>query len=291
MKVLVAIDGSEASFNAFRTVCGIAAKIRWHITAFYVNKGQEYTPDQTGWISITEKISNELETLGHELISAAYRIGRELSVPVEGFISRGLPAAEVLKYVDAHGIIKFIALGHSSKKGGAQEFVESTTKNIVTRSHKPVLVTNADVSIRRVLIAVDGSDAAGRAVTFGGGLAKSLAADLGILSVIPSVEAIIGEYGKIAEVPNIEKHIRQSQRALKELSQKAVLGAHDTLRSIGVSPMSMIREGWPADEIITEAGNYDLLVIGTKSGSSQKNMSRIASRILDAAAVTVIFVQ
>lgn len=91
MKILAAVDGSDAAFHAFRSACRIAQKTFSTIVAFYVNKGEEYTPDETGWISLTEKIADELETLGHEVIRKTYNIGREFDVSVEGTMSYGLP--------------------------------------------------------------------------------------------------------------------------------------------------------------------------------------------------------
>src|SRR5512139_924517 len=121
MKILSAIDGSDAAFNAFRAACSIAQKTYSYITAFYVNKGEEYTPEETGWISLKEKISDELENVGQGVLQKAYAIGKEYGVSLEGILSYGIPATEIIKYVSAHGIIKLIAMGHSSKGKGAQE--------------------------------------------------------------------------------------------------------------------------------------------------------------------------
>jgi len=158
VKILVALDGSNAAFNAMRSACNVAVLTHAYIMAFYVNKGEEYTPEETGWLSIKDRISKELETFGHEVIYKAYAIGKEFNVPVEGLISNGIPSQEILKYTNAYGIIKLIVMAHSSKGKAAQEFVDSTTKNVVADSGIPVFVTDRDISIKSILLAVDDSE-------------------------------------------------------------------------------------------------------------------------------------
>ncbi|MBI5408987.1 MAG: universal stress protein [Nitrospirae bacterium] len=285
MKILSAIDGSDAAFNAFSSACKIAQKTYSYITVFYVNKGEEYTTEETGWISIREKISNELESKGQEVIQKAYDIAKAHDVSMEGILSYGVPATEILKYVKAHGIIKLIAMGHSSKGKSAQEFVESTTKSVVVQSRTPVFVTSSSVDIRRILIAVDNSEVSKKAVAFGGRFAKSLEAEIGIVSFIPDTEAIISEYKLIAEVPNIERHIDSSEKALKEIMEQAVSTAKDVLNSLDVKASSIIKRG-RSDEIILEAKNYDLLIAGVKS-----KPGRLTNKLLDSHDINAIFVQ
>jgi nucleotide-binding universal stress UspA family protein len=290
MKILVALDGSDAAFNAMRSSCSIAAKINSFITAFYVNKGTEYSPEETGWTSIKERIDRELENFGHEVINKAYQIGKEFGVPVEGIISDGIPAPEIKEYVDAHGIIKLIAMGHSSKGRGAQEFVESTTKNIVATSKIPVFVTSKEINISNILIAVDDSEISKKVAGFGGSLAKSLGSSLGIISFVPDSEAIIDEYRLIAEVPNIERHIEASEKNLAEIIERATTAAIDVLNTMDIRVSSIIKKV-KSDEIISEMGAHDLLIIGIKGGPSQKKLSRIANKILNSHEISTIFVQ
>lgn len=291
MKILVALDGFDAAFNALRSACHIAQKTYSQITAFYVNKGQEYTAEETGWVSLTEKISAELETLGHKVINKAYEIGKSFGVPVEGIISYGIPASELLKYTDAHGIIKLIAMGHSSKGKGTQEFVESTTRIIAARSRAPVFITSSEIDIRKILIAVDNSEVSGRVASFGGNFAKLLGAELSIISVVPDAEAMISEYRQIAEVPNIERHIKESEKDLNEIAERAIFKATAALNSMGIDAATMIKKGNPSEEIIAEAGYYDLLVVGAKQKPAHEKLSRIANKLFNSQTINTIFVQ
>ncbi|MDP2157265.1 MAG: universal stress protein [Nitrospirota bacterium] len=291
MKILVALDGSEAAFNAMRSACRIAAKKGSYITAFYVNKGVEYSPEETAWTSIKERIDRELETFGPEVIHKAYQIGREFGVSVEGIISDGIPALELQKYMNAHGIIKLIAMGHSSKGRGAQEFVESTTKSVVFQARIPVLVTSSVPDIRRILIALDNLESADRVVAFGGDFARSLGAALSIITVVPDAETLVEEYGLISEVPNIARHMENYEKALTEIAKQTVAKAVASLTAMNMNASSLIKKGEPSDEIMLELRNHDLLIVGIKKGASPKKMGRTINKLLASHSINAIFVQ
>ncbi len=292
MKILAAIDGSNAAYHAFRSACRIAHKTASSVVAFYVNKGGEYTPEETGWISLTEKIASELETLGHEAIQKCYGIGREYGIPVEGIMSSGIPADEILNYVTAHGIIRLIVMGHSLHGWGTQEFVvESAARAVIARSRVPVLVTSAEIDIRRMLIAVDSSEASKRVAEFGGKLARSLGAELGVVAFVPDAEAMIGEYRLIAEVPNIEKHIEASEKDQKELLERALETAKKVLDPMEVRVSTIIKIGH-ADELLSEAPRYDSLVLGLRTDPHHPaRINRFAGKLLDTLSLSVFFVQ
>jgi nucleotide-binding universal stress UspA family protein len=291
MKILAAVDGSEAAFNALRSACNLAGKLSASVTAFYVNKGEEYTPDETGSLSLGERITEELEARGQEALRTALAIGRSFAVGVEGVMSYGIPADEILSYVDAHGIIKLITMAHSSMGRGAQEFVESPTRAVVTRSRNPVLVTDAAVDIRRILIAVDNSDVAKQVALFGGKLARSLGAELGIIAFVPDAEAMIDEYRLIADVPNIDRHIEASEKDLKRILDQAITRARGILDPLAVSVSTVLKKGH-ADELISEAGPQDALVLGLKKGDhTHASLGRTASKLLSSHMVNVFFVQ
>lgn len=291
MKILAPIDGSESAYNAMRSACRIAKKAFSQVVAFYVNKGQEYTPEETRWMSVQEKLSKELEEKGQAVISTAYRIGKEMGAAVEGVISYGLPAPEILKYAGDHGIIKVIAMGHSSKGKGAQEFVESTTGSVLEKSNRPVLVTSTDLNVKSILIAVDQSELSMRVTRFGGELARLLEAELTLISVIPDMEEMASGYRQIAEVSKIEKYMKNSEKELREASDRALGSAKEILSSMKMNAGEIIRKGQPSKEIILQAGGYDLLVMGVRRTVQEKKISRMANRMLDFKGMNTLFVQ
>jgi nucleotide-binding universal stress UspA family protein len=261
------------------------------VTAFYVNKGEEYSPDETGSLSLKERIADEFEIRGQAVIREALAIGRDFDVPVEGMMSYGIPADEILDFVEARGIIKMIAMAHSSMGRGAQEFVESPTRAVVTRSRIPVFVTDAAIEPKRILIAVDNSDVTKQVALFGGRLARSLGAQLGIIAFVPDTEALIDEYRLIADVPNMDKHVEASERDLKKALDQAITVARGILDPLGVNVATILRKGH-ADELISDVGPQDALVLGLKRGAQPNaSLSSTASKLLSSHSMNVFFVQ
>ena len=290
MNILVALDGSEGAFNALRTACRIAARSPATVTAFFANKGQEYTPGETGWTEIADRIASELESVGRRIIEEARAIGRAEATDVAAVVSHGLPAAAILNHVYDHGVVKLIALGHSSIGKAAEGFVSSTTRTVVEWAKVPVLVTSSAVDFGRIVLAVDDPESTRKAAAFAAKLAGMVGAQVRILSVVPSAEAVIALYRQIGEVPGISRYVEESQQAYDRMGEEASSVARGVLESSALRPETIVRKGRPAEEILAAVGRDELLVIGLRSGPAGRRLGSVANRLLGSRSVTVVFV-
>ncbi|HET8541719.1 MAG TPA: universal stress protein [Anaeromyxobacter sp.] len=290
MNVLVALDGSEGAFAALRTCCRIAARSRATVTALYVNKGHEYTPEETGWTGIVDRIASELEAAGRRVIEEARAIGRAEATDVGAIVRRGVPAAGILNYAHDHGIVKLIAVGRSDKGRAAEGFVGSTARTVVALAKVPVLVTGTVLEIGRIVLAVDDPASARKAAAFAGTLAELVGAGVRILSVVPSAETIIAVYRQIAEVRGLSRYVEEAQRAYDRMGEEASAVARDVLESSGVRCETSLRQGRPAEEILAEVGRDDLLAIGLRPGPTGRRLGSVASTLLGSPTTTVVFV-
>jgi nucleotide-binding universal stress UspA family protein len=292
VKTLVALDGSPDSFNALTSVCRMALKTGSYITAFYVNKSESYSSEDTGWVSIREKIQKELEARGHEVIRKAVSIAKDHGLSIEGIMAYGLPAEEIAKYCASRGIVNLVAMGHSSKRRGAQGFVGSTTRMVIAGvARASVLVTSNGAEITRILIAVDGSEAARKAVTTAGRLAQSLGAAVKVLSVFPDTEALLNEYRQIAEVPNVDRYLRDSETLLRKRAYQAVENAAEDLGQFGLKAAKTVQQGSPHDRIVAESRDADLTVVGLNIRLEQKKIEKIVGRLLERQEISLLCVQ
>ena len=91
-------------------------------------------------------------------------------------------------------------------------------------------------------------------------------------------------------MPNIEKHIEASEKNLAEIIERATTAAIDVLNTMDIKVSSVVKKV-KSDEIISEMGAHDLLIIGIKGGLSQKKLSRIDNKILNSHEISTIFVQ
>ena len=292
MKTLVALDGSPDSFNALTSVCQMALKTGSYITAFYVNKSESYSSEDTGWVSIREKIQKELEARGHEVMRKAVSIAKDHGLSIEGIMAYGLPAEEIGKYCASRGIVNLVAMGHSSKRKGTQGFVGSTTRMVIAGVERAsFFVTGSAAAITNILIAVDGTEAAQKAVATAGRLAQSLCAEVRVLSVFPDTGALLNEYRQIAEVPNVDRFLRESEETLRKRAVLAVERAAQSLGQLGITAVTMVQQGSLPDRIVAESVHADLTVVGLKSGPEQKKIGKIAGRLLDRQDISLLCVQ
>jgi nucleotide-binding universal stress UspA family protein len=292
VKTLVALDGSVDSFNALASVCRLALKTGSYITVFYVNKSESYSTEDTGWVSIREKIQKELEARGHEVIRKAVLIAKDLGLSIEGIMAYGLPAEEIANYCASRGIVSMVAMGHSSKRKGTQGFVGSTTRMVIAGVERASFFVTSNASeIARILIAVDGTETAQKAVATAGRLAQSLGAEVRLLSVFPDTEALLNEYRQIAEVPNVDRYLRESEAMLQKRAFLAVERAAQSLGQIGVEAAMSVQRGSAYERIVAESRTADLTVVGLKSKPEEKKIGKIVGKLLERQDISLLCMQ
>jgi len=115
------------------------------------------------------------------------------------------------------------------------------------------------MGFRRILVAVDGSEVAARAVLVTADLARALGAEIAIVHVIDPKLAVVPDSGVAADRLVFDLH-REGQQLL----DTAAARLHVT-----PPPWEFLREGNPAREIISAAREWDaqLIVIGTHGRS------------------------
>jgi nucleotide-binding universal stress UspA family protein len=292
VKTLVAIDGSEASFAALTSACRIAVRTRSYVTAIYVNKSAEYTGEETGWPQLKEKIDAELEARGQQIMRRAGAIGSGLGIEVEGIMAYGVPAEELARYAADRGIVNLVALGHSSKGRGAQGFVGSTARLVISLVDRAsVLVTSREEEISTILIAVDDTEASMKTAVVAGRLAQALAADVRVISIFPDIDVIRDEYRQIAEVPNLDKYLLESKASLRARADQAVEKAHALLSPLGLKVTVAVKQGYPPKELVEESVSANLTAIGLKQKPERKKIGRTLGRLLDHHEISLLCVQ
>lgn len=140
--------------------------------------------------------------------------------------------------------------------------------------------------IRRILVPVDFSANAGKAVTYATAFARQLGATITFLHVI-QVNYAYGEFGAI-DFTALEKEMHASaERELTTLVNRT--------REAGIETTSLIREGSPARiiaEVAREIGS-DLLIVSTHGYTGLKHvlMGSIAEHVVRYAPCPVLVVR
>ncbi|MHC1679784.1 MAG: universal stress protein [Methanomassiliicoccales archaeon] len=113
-------------------------------------------------------------------------------------------------------------------------------------------------SLKRILVGVDGSENALRAVEFAGTMAKGFGSEVTLVMVItPSDHELLG-----AKATYMEKGARLGGERLK--------AAELLLEKMGVIYRSEVELGHPAEQLLRLAKDHDLVVVGTRGLSPFK---------------------
>lgn len=156
-------------------------------------------------------------------------------------LRQGDPADEILQEAQ-EGTYDLIITGARGHKGMASYFVGSTALRVAEFASCSVLIAKNITEQRHVLICTDGSKLAEQAELFGATVAQVLGGRATILSVS----------GDESEKPLAQERARRAEMVLNQL---------------GINLRVKVRVGRPSEEIIHEAKDHDIVVMGA-SGSS-----------------------
>lgn len=153
----------------------------------------------------------------------------------------GAAAEEILAEIDK-GHYDLTILGSRSHVGIARYFVGSTALRVAEFSPSSVLIAKNIREQQHFLLCTDGSPLAEAAEILGAKVAEAMKARVTLLSVAETGEE-------------------------RELAEERLRRADMILAQLGVSASSRVRTGRPSEEIIDEARDHDIVVLGA-SGSS-----------------------
>jgi nucleotide-binding universal stress UspA family protein len=111
---------------------------------------------------------------------------------------------------------------------------------------------------KRVLVAVDGSSCSGKAAKTAVDLCARYDAELHVIFVIS--ELVVDNFKRLGKAQADEV-----MESLKDEGRKYFRDVRDTAKEVGVKMVEAIRQGFPADEIVTYAKKVriDIIVMGT----------------------------
>ncbi len=156
-------------------------------------------------------------------------------------LREGDPVEQILEEAQA-GDYDLIILGSGGRRGIGRYFVGSTALRVADLAACSVLIAKNIRQDHDFLLCTDGSELAERAEIAGAEMARVLGAKVTILSVAEEEE-------------RREEALRSARRAEMILAQ------------MGIEAKVKVRVGHPSEEIIAEARDHDIVVMGA-SGSS-----------------------
>ena len=140
-RILVPTDGSPGVERAVEHAIGLAAAHGATLHAVYVCNTAGYggLPLETSWEGVREMLAQE----GESAIERVDRLAAERSVPVEGEVVDGTPAAEIVAAAEEAGC-DLIVMGTHGRGGLDRILLGSVAERVVRSSQVPVLTVRVE---------------------------------------------------------------------------------------------------------------------------------------------------
>lgn len=293
MRVLLAYDGSAGADQALALSGGIAWPPETAIHVVNVlepvalavigpfDRGAGYSPELDAAISgyAEERLTHALDQLragGHRADGRVLR-GRAGSAILDA--ANEIGADVIIVGSRGHGAISSLLLG-------------SVSGEVVDHASCPVLVARG-ATLRRAVIATDGSPAAAAAESLLAGWPVFASVPIEVVSVVDVDLPWLSGIAPTAYAQVLETHAEEL-RVQRHNHERLATDAAERLRAAGRDARPWLREGDPATEIVAVAGEQgaDLIVLGSRgrTGLTRLLLGSVARNVVSGSEVSVLIV-
>lgn len=279
-KILVAVDGSQTSSQAVELTASIAKKFKSKVTAIHV-----VAHEFSGW-KLRPKIFTMSETIADEIMASYTQKGQsivdgaQMLLKEEGIDTQSVldefsdPAEAIIQEIDEKKY-DLVIMGNRGETEAETYSLGSVADKVTTHAKSSVLVVKKGIKISKILVAVDGSDDAKKALKYAAQLASKLNAEITLLNV---------QQSSLSQLrPNVAKEV--GDRILTDASSEVK----------GVKLEKKLEFGNPAETIIkfAENGKYDLIAVGKRGLSTIKRffLGSVSDDLSHHAKCSVLLVQ
>jgi len=153
-KILVAVDGSDSSKNAFRQACKIARDDKSWITVLTAIPLFE---DQFDVLSMKEKVSRTLREEGDKILAGIKKVAEEEDAYIRIILKEGSPFEVILNSAEENNY-DLIVMGRRGISHLERALVGSVTAGVIAHSRRDVLVIPKDTILgwENILLSTDG---------------------------------------------------------------------------------------------------------------------------------------
>lgn len=277
-KILVPIDGSEASKNALLQSFKLAASEENIITVLAVD------PVYQGDLELVtvSNIKDVLKGPGKENLDEAQKIADDQKVPITTRLENGDPVRKILEVAEEEKC-DLIVMGRRGMTRFERALMGSVTSKIIASFHGMTLVVMRDSTLdwSNMLLATDGTKASDAAVESAIDFALTYQGTLNILSVVPLYLEYIGNHPDV-----VQRMVRDARVQVDRV--------RDHAREKGVNAESFVREGEPYERIVELATELktNMIVTGShgRQGLTRVFLGSVASMVIGHSSCPVMVV-
>jgi nucleotide-binding universal stress UspA family protein len=255
--ILVPIDGSTSCLRARELTAIIARKFNSKITLVHVVSHDFMHPEHKANYQLPPEIMQKIDAVymkaGEKILRTAEEVFKEEGLQVEPILIRRAedPADSILN-LSKERLFDLIIMGNRAETHAEPFELGSTSEKIALYSKIPVLIVKKKTKLGKILVAIDGSKQATKALGYVSVIARKFNSKVTLLHVAES------------KLANLEPE------AVKKISEKILFDAATEIKDVEIQKGLVF--GNPAESIIQLARkeNYDLIVLGSRGLSSVK---------------------
>jgi len=255
-KILVPVDGSHPCLHAEELAAVIAKNFGSKVMVIYVvshelmqaSKRLDYEMPP----SVLTEVTNWFSQAGKKILWEAEALFKEEGIEVDTrIVAYGDPADTILR-VAKDEKYSLIAMGNRGETEAEVFSLGSVAEKVSRHAEGPVLIVKQKTQLSKILVAIDGSESAEKALKYSAQLAEKHKAKVTLLNVQES------------------KLFGINPKVVREVGEHALSNAAAKIKGLKLN--KQLEYGNPAETIIevAEKGNYELIVVGSRGLGSVK---------------------
>lgn len=293
-KILVPLDGSPFAERVLAFVRHLAKPSSSELLLVHISQPSQYysvvVPDAVHTVDLThwqEHAEKYLQRKVYELQSEGYE--------VNSVLSDGDVASTICDVADAQNV-DLIAMTTHGRSGIEKWVLGSVADRVVRSAHQPVFLVRPQeepipaTPIHRILVPLDGSHLAERALPEAIELAKANKSEIWLLQSVEFPEYWGEEYAGMHALPSMISTEEQETAAREYLRQSA-----EQLAQQGISAQIVVTTGHAASAIsdVVADNDIDLIVMCThgRSGLSRWVFGSVAEKVVRLAECPVLLIR
>jgi len=253
--ILIPVDGSTSCIRAKLLTALIAKKFQSKVTVVNVVSHNFMHPELKANYQLPSEVLNKLDNVysevGNKYLRQAKELFEEEHIDVSSELVKAEDSAEAIIEMVKERNYDLVVIGNRGPK--SELFALGPVAEKVSMYVScPVLISKGKTDLKKLLVAVDGSKQSNKAVDYAVELAKKFDAKLTLLHVE-------------------EKKLFKLERDLSQkIGEKILLDAERRMDDVEYEKKMIAGNPWEIILDMAKAGNFDLVVMGSRGLSSVK---------------------
>lgn len=249
-KLLVSVDGSPYSVQAEELAANLAKNFDSRVTLLHVVPHEIRHQEPRYYDNIPGNLRDEIESSyvqkGSMVIQQAKSLFDQEGMKAETILEEFADPAETIVQVAKEKKIDAVILGNRGTSEVREFALGGVAEKVVRYADCPVLIVKKKTSFSKILVAVDGSKLAQKALRYGAELVQKYSGQLTLINVAQTM------------LPQVRAE------TVKGIAERIVSEAESQAKGVKVD--KRVELGHPAKTILDVAkkGNYDLIALGSR---------------------------